>query len=72
MTRKDKDEGLQLALRAAGGTLALAAKLGDVTGAAISQWRRVPPHRVLEVSRITGVPRSRLRPDLYPPARRSR
>ncbi len=39
--------------------------------------RQVPAKHVLGVERITGIPRSELRPDLYPPerellARRSR
>ena len=38
-----------------------------VTHGAISQWRHVPATRVLAVEKITGIPRHRLRPDLYPP-----
>jgi DNA-binding transcriptional regulator YdaS (Cro superfamily) len=34
---------------------------------AVSRWTRVPAERVADVSRLTGVPRERLRPDLYPP-----
>jgi len=48
----------------------LMAKIGRELGlssAAVPQWRRVPPERVLDVERITGVPRHELRPDLYPP-----
>lgn len=38
---------------------------------AISMWPRVPAERVLDVERETGIPRTQLRPDLYPaePAR---
>lgn len=43
------------------------AKALKITHGAVSQWRRVPADRVNEVARITGIPRSRLRPDLYPP-----
>jgi DNA-binding transcriptional regulator YdaS (Cro superfamily) len=43
----------------------IAAALG-ITHGAVSQWRRVPAERVLEVERITGVSRHDLRPDLYP------
>jgi DNA-binding transcriptional regulator YdaS (Cro superfamily) len=35
---------------------------------AVSQWTRVPAERVIEVERITGIPREELRPDLYRPA----
>ncbi len=49
----------------AGGVVALSAKLGLSRGA-VSQWKRVPAERVLDVEKITGVPRHLLRPDLYP------
>ncbi len=38
-----------------------------LTRAGVSAWKKVPAERVLEVSRLTGVPRERLRPDLYDP-----
>lgn len=44
-----------------------------VTHSAVSQWDRVPAERVVEVERITGIPRHELRPDLHlPPMRRAR
>jgi Putative antitoxin of bacterial toxin-antitoxin system, YdaS/YdaT len=43
----------------------LAVILG-VTPGAISQWKRVPAERVLDVERATGVSRHTLRPDIYP------
>lgn len=43
----------------------LARDLGITTGA-VWQWRRVPAERVVDVSRLTGIPREELRPDLYP------
>lgn len=43
----------------------LAAQLG-ITHAAVQQWGgRVPAERVVDVERITGIPREALRPDLY-------
>jgi len=42
------------------------AKLLGVTAQAVSQWDEVPPLRVLEVERVSGVSRHDLRPDLYP------
>jgi len=33
----------------------------------VSQWRRVPAERVLDVERITGVSRHVQRPDIYGP-----
>lgn len=38
----------------------------DISPQAISQWKRVPAERVLEVERATGISRHKLRPDLYP------
>lgn len=56
---------LEAAITKAGSSKALAAAIG-VTPQALSQWRRVPPMRVLQVERATGVPRHKLRPDIYP------
>jgi len=58
-------EALERAKQAVGGQAALAHKIG-VKPQAISQWKKVPPLRVLDVERATGVPRHDLRPDLYP------
>jgi len=50
----------------------LAKGLG-ITGSAISQWKRVPVERCPEIERLTGVPRERLRPDIFArPIRRGR
>lgn len=38
-----------------------------ITHGAVSQWKRVPAERVIVVAALTGIPRERLRPDLYPP-----
>jgi DNA-binding transcriptional regulator YdaS (Cro superfamily) len=37
----------------------------DITLQAVCKWRRVPGTRCLDVERVTGVPRYRLRPDIY-------
>lgn len=45
-----------------------ASRLAEELGmfpSAISQWTQVPAERVLDVERITGLSRYRLRPDLY-------
>lgn len=57
---------LEAARGAAGGNTGLSRKLGKLTPQAISQWKYVPARRVLDVERVTGVPRHQLRPDLYP------
>jgi DNA-binding transcriptional regulator YdaS (Cro superfamily) len=50
----------------AGGPAALAKALGGtLTSQAVSQWRKVPAERVLDVERITGISRHDLRPDVF-------
>jgi DNA-binding transcriptional regulator YdaS (Cro superfamily) len=49
----------------AGGPAALAKALGGVTSQAVSQWKKVPAERVLDVERITGISRHNLRPDVF-------
>lgn len=61
------DEALDIAKKAAGGASGLAAKIGGISSQAISQWKRVPAERVLEVERATGVSRHALRPDIFGP-----
>lgn len=60
------DKALKEAIASAGGGKALARALG-VSPQAVYQWSRVPVDRVLEVERFTGIPRGRLRPDIYGP-----
>lgn len=62
----DEQTALASAKEKAGGPAGLASKLG-ITSQAISQWRRVPVERVLDVERLTGISRTALRPDIYPP-----
>lgn len=52
---------------AAGGATELARRLG-VRQSVVSNWKsrnRIPAERVVEVERVTGIPRELLRPDLY-------
>lgn len=53
-------------LEAAGGLRCLSRSLG-ISSAAVARWGNVPAERCLEVERITGVSRYRLRPDVYGP-----
>jgi DNA-binding transcriptional regulator YdaS (Cro superfamily) len=58
------DEGLKLAVEAAGGLRALA-RLLEISHNSIVKWNRIPADRVVEIEKLTGVARERLRPDLY-------
>lgn len=67
----DPATGLDAAKESAGGPVELARKMGGISSQAISQWKRVPAERVLEVERVTGVARHVLRPDIYPAPERA-
>lgn len=60
-----REYGLEDAIKAVGGVGALARALG-ISQPSVSNWTRVPPERVIEVERVSGVGRHLLRPDLYP------
>src|SRR6195256_980750 len=59
-----RDDGLDEAIRVAGGVGALARKIG-ISQPSVSNWARIPAERVLLVEAATGVSRTILRPDLY-------
>jgi DNA-binding transcriptional regulator YdaS (Cro superfamily) len=62
-----KAAALDEAKKAVGGNTGLARALdGEITPQAISQWKQVPAERTIDVERVTGISRHRLRPDLYP------
>jgi DNA-binding transcriptional regulator YdaS (Cro superfamily) len=60
------ETALDIAKKKASGPSGLAKAIGGLTPQAVSQWRQVPATRVLDVERVTGVPRHQLRPDIYP------
>ncbi len=59
-----RDEGLKLAIEAAGGVGALARGLG-IRQPSVSSWAKIPADRVVAVEIMTGVNRQQLRPDLF-------
>src|SRR2546421_5338439 len=59
-----RDPGLNAAIQAVGGVSELARRVG-ISQPSVSNWEKVPAERVLAVETATGVPRMRLRPDLY-------
>jgi transcriptional regulator with XRE-family HTH domain len=54
-------------------TLEVLARLLGVDRSTVLRWeeRRIPAERVLDVERVTGIPRDKLRPDLYRSLERS-
>ena len=60
-----RENGLKLAIDAAGGIGALARGLG-IRQPSVSSWLKIPADRVLAIEALTGVSREQLRPDLYP------
>ena len=58
------DEGLRLAVEAAGGIRPLARLLG-IAPQSLMGWSRVPADRILQVEAVTKIRREKLRPDLY-------
>lgn len=55
--------GLQL-LKATTNISKLAADLG-ISRIAIYHWKKVPAKWLIEIEKITGIPRQELRPELY-------
>jgi DNA-binding transcriptional regulator YdaS (Cro superfamily) len=56
---------IQEAIAKAGGMRALARAIG-IRYQSIQAWRnRIPAERVLDVERVTGISREKLRPDMY-------
>jgi DNA-binding transcriptional regulator YdaS (Cro superfamily) len=56
---------LRRAIDAMGSQLELARALG-LPKQSINNWRRIPPHHVIRIEKLTGVSRHDLRPDIYP------
>jgi len=55
----------QNAIKAAGGGAKLARAL-KLTRQAVYQWNTVPVQHIGAVETLSGIPRHKLRPDLYP------
>lgn len=66
--QQEEPTAIELACIAVGGETNLA-KAVQISPQAVWQWvkkRRVPADRVIEVERVSGVSRHKLRPDIYP------
>lgn len=60
----DMRDALKRAIKAAGGTSAMAKACG-IQAPSVSEWNIAPPLRVLQIEAAGGVSRHELRPDLY-------
>jgi hypothetical protein len=63
--RRDTDAVVRR-LRAQRGWAARAAKACGITRQSVVQWSRVPACRVSAISKLTGLPQHRIRPDVFP------
>jgi TorA maturation chaperone TorD len=59
-----RNNGLAEAIRAVGGVSELARRIG-IAQPSVSNWDRVPADRVASVEAATGIPRAKLRSDLF-------
>jgi DNA-binding transcriptional regulator YdaS (Cro superfamily) len=49
-----------------GGTLKKLAAILHISPQALAQWgRRIPVRHIREIERLSGIPREKLRPDIY-------
>jgi DNA-binding transcriptional regulator YdaS (Cro superfamily) len=62
--RRYPDEGLLLAIQAAGSRAALARQIG-LSRQAVWRWKKIPVYRLKDVEKATRIPRHKLRPDIF-------
>lgn len=58
------EEIVAMTIKKAGGIAALARSLG-IRLQSIQNWKKIPAERVLDIEAAIGLPREKLRPDLY-------
>ena len=61
---KKYSASVKAAIKAAGGLSNLAAGLG-IKPQSVTKWKRIPEDRIVDVEKLTGIPREKLRPNLY-------
>lgn len=68
---KTNFEALLEAIELAGGIRALAREIG-LSHEGVRRWERAPAEYIVDIEKATGVPRERLRPDIFEGMRRER
>jgi DNA-binding transcriptional regulator YdaS (Cro superfamily) len=63
-TSATKNPGLAAAVKTAGGVRSLGRAL-NIAHSSILTWKQIPARHILQIEKLTGIPRERLRPDLY-------
>lgn len=66
MRHRDRPSGMRDLIDAAGSLTELARGLGKPLST-VNRWRAVPAELVIKAERLTGIPRHKIRPDVYPP-----
>jgi DNA-binding transcriptional regulator YdaS (Cro superfamily) len=64
VAKLSRDAGVRAAIKAAGGIRALARIVG-VAHPAVFHWTSIPIRHLLKIEEATGIPRERLRPDIF-------
>jgi DNA-binding transcriptional regulator YdaS (Cro superfamily) len=62
--QRHRDEIIDIACDQVGGMRALGRAIG-IRYQNIQKWRRIPAHHVVPIEQATGIPREKLRPELY-------
>lgn len=52
-------------IKKAGGPVRVSKLLG-ISHQAVGQWKSVPPKWVIKIEELSGIPRTKIRPDIYP------
>jgi len=64
MARTETDRAVKIIKDTRGMAVEIGRACG-ITKSAVYQWKKVPPHWVNAVAKITGLPPERIRPDIF-------
>jgi DNA-binding transcriptional regulator YdaS (Cro superfamily) len=69
VSKAERDEIIDVACEKAGGVRALGRAIG-INYQNIQSWKTIPAHWIVPIEEATGIPREKLRPELYRSNRR--